>query len=108
MGNESYEKIYTLNKIKGRGKHRIAFVKMDAIPASETEQTADLLKNSDIIRTYAGELEFDLTAGKIDKYLEKLQQEWTVAFPSAGEGTDEGPAILTMTETRLYHIEEVD
>lgn len=108
MGSEAYERIYTINKIKARKNHRVAFAKMDAIPASETEQTADLLKNSDIIRTYNGELEFDLTAGKINKYLEKLQQEWTIAFPAAGEGTDEGPAILTMTETRSCHIEQVD
>lgn len=108
MGSESYEKIYTLNKIKGWGKHRTALIKMDAIPASETEQTADLLKNSDIIRTYTGELDFDLAAGKVHNYLEKLQQQWTVAFPSAGEKTDEGPAILTMTETRSYHVEEID
>ena len=108
MGSEAYEKIYTINEIKARKNHQVAFAKMDAIPASETEQTADLLKNSDIIRTYTGKLEFDSTTGKVDKYLEKLRQEWTVAFPAAGEETDEGPAVLTMTETRFYQIEEVD
>jgi len=108
MGKESYEKIYTLNKIKGKKNRQIAVITMQAIPASGTEETADLIKNSDIRKTYTGELEVDLAAGNINNYLEKLQQEWTVVFPSTGEETGEDPALLTMTETRLYHIEKVD
>ena len=86
----------------------MAIVKMDGIPSSGIEQPADLLKDSEIIKDYSGELKLDLTAGKINNYLENLQQKWTVAFPTDKEDASKGPAVLTMSETHLYHIEEVD
>ncbi len=110
LGSESYEKIYTLNQIKGRGNRRIAIIEMNAIPASETpkEQATDFLRRSDSTKTYTGKLELDLTAGKVKKYLEKLRQEWTTDFPSTEKGANQGPAILTMSTTRLYSIEKID
>jgi hypothetical protein len=83
---------------------------MNAIPASETakEQPTELLKSSDNTKTYSGELELDLTTGKVKKYLEKLQQEWTIDFPSAERETAQEPVILTMSATRLYSIEKID
>jgi hypothetical protein len=110
LGSESYEKIYTLNQIKDQDNRRVAIIKMNAIPASETpkEQTTELLKRADNTKTYAGELELDLTAGKVKKYLEKLHQEWTTDFPSTEKGANKGPAILTMGTTILYSIEKID
>jgi hypothetical protein len=111
LGSESYEKIYTLNKIKDRDNRKVAIVEMNAIPASETAkgQTAfDFSENFDNTKTYTGELELDLTAGKIKEYLENLQSEWIVALPSAEQGANKEPAVLTMTDTRLYHLEKID
>jgi hypothetical protein len=83
---------------------------MNAIPASETskEQAAKFSKKSDQTKTYTGELELDLTAGKIKKYNEKLQQEWTTAFPSDEQKTSQEPVILTMSAARSYSIEKID
>jgi hypothetical protein len=110
MGSESYEKIYTLNNIKDQDNRRVAVIEMNAIPASETpkEQAAQFLKRSDNTKTYTGELELDLTAGKVKKYLEKLQQKWTIDFPPTEQERAQEPVILTMSATRLYSIEKID
>lgn len=110
MGSESCEKIYTLNKIEDRDNRQVALIEMKAIPASETtkEQAAEFLKSFDNTKTYTGELELDLTAGKVKKYLEKLQSEWISAFPSAEQETGQEPAVLTMSATRLYSLEKID
>ena len=110
MGSESYEKIYTLNNIKNQDNRQVAIIEMNAIPASETpkEQATKFSKRSDKTKTYTGELELDLTAGKVKKYLEKLQQEWITDFPSDEQKTAQGPVILTMSATRLYSIEKID
>ncbi len=112
MGSESYEKIYTLNKIKDQDNRRIAIIEMKAIPASETakeQASAGFFENSDNIKIFTGELKLDLTAGKVKKYIEKLRSEWITAFPSAEQETgQEEPAVLTMSETRLYSLEKID
>jgi hypothetical protein len=110
MGSESYEKIYQLRKIEDQNNQQVAIIEMNAIPASETpkEQAVEFFKRSDNTKIYTGQLELDLTAGKVKKYIEKLQQEWTTAFPSAEEETEQGPVILTMSATRLYSIEKID
>ena len=110
MGSESYEKIYTLNKIKDQDNRRVAIIEMNAIPASETtkEQTSTVLKNADNKKTYTGQLELDLTTGKVEKYSEKLQAEWITAFPSAKQKTNQEPAVLTMSDIRLYSLEKID
>lgn len=109
MGSESYEKIYTLNQIKDQDNRQIAIIDMNAIPAPVTsDQTADVLKTSDKTKTYTGKLELDLTAGKVEKYLEELQQEWTTAFPGDEQEADQGPVILTMDATRFYSLEKID
>jgi hypothetical protein len=110
MGVESYEKIYTLDKIENQDNRQIAIIEMNAIPAPETpkEQAAKFSKRSDKTKTYTGELEMDLTAGKVKKYIEKLQQKWITDFPSDEQKTSPEPVILTMSATRLYSIEEID
>jgi len=111
MGGESHEKIYLLNKIKDQDNRQVAIIKMNAIPASETtkeQTTAELLKGFDNTKTYTGELELDLTTGKIKKYLEKLQSEWLIAFPSAEQEAGQEPVVLTMSATRFYSLEKID
>ncbi len=114
MGSKSYEKIYTLKQINDADSHRIAIVEMNAIPTSGAEDQLDkagadgLSKMFDNIETYTGRLNLDLTAGKIEKYLEKLQSEWVAVDPSAGQKDDKEPAALKMTAIRLYRLEKID
>jgi hypothetical protein len=111
LGSESYEKIYTLKAIIDQDNRRLAIIEMIAIPSSKTskEQVADVFKSSDNTQTYTGNLELDLTNGKIEKYSEKLQSEWTTVFPSTNQKTgQEGPAILTMSEIHFYSLEKID
>jgi len=115
MGSKSYEKIYTLKEVKDTDHRQIAIVEMNAIPSSEMaeelhkEQATGLFtKLFDNTETYTGELKLDLTAGKIEKYIEKLQTEWVAVDPFAGQQDDKEPAALKMTATRLYHIEKID
>ena len=115
MGSKSYEKIYTLKEIKDTDNRQIAIIEMNAIPSSEMarklhkEQATGLFsKLFDSTETYTGELKLDLTAGKIEKYIEKLRTEWVAVDPFAGQEDDKEPAALKMAATRLYHIEKID
>ncbi len=111
MGSESYEKIYTLNKITNRNNQRVAVIEMKAIPASEAvkeEAESGLTKNFDNTKTYTGQLELDLTAGKVEKYLENLRLDWIIALPSSKQDPNQGPAVLTMSATSHYSLEKID
>ncbi|MFQ6035585.1 MAG: DUF6263 family protein [Sedimentisphaerales bacterium] len=115
MGSKSYEKIYTLKEIKETDHRQIAIIEMNAIPSSEMveqmhkEQATGLFSNLfDNIETYRGELKFDLTAGKIEKYIEKLRTEWIAVEPFAGQENDKEPAALRMAATRLHHLQKID
>ena len=114
MGSKSYEKIYTLKEINDADSHRVAIVEMNAIPTSGAEDQLDkagadgFSKMFDNIETYTGRLKLDLTAGKIEKYLEKLQSEWIAIDPSAGQQDNKEPAALKMTAIRLYRLDKID
>ena len=115
MGAESYERIYTLKEIKGADGRRIAIVEMNAIPSSEMAEqlykeqaTSAFSKMFDSTKTYTGQLKLDLTAGKVEKYFEKLQIEWVVVDLSIKQGDDKGPAALKMGVLRLYSLEKID
>ena len=114
MGSKSYEKIYTLKEIKDTDSRQIIIVEMNAIPTSEMaeqlgkEEISGFSKMFDNTETYTGRLKLDLTAGKVEKYLEKLQSEWIAVDPSAGQEGDKEPAALRMTAIRLYRLEKID
>ncbi|MDD5327874.1 MAG: hypothetical protein PHY02_08695 [Phycisphaerae bacterium] len=111
MGSESYEKVYTLNKITDIDNQQVAVIEMNAIPASEAlkgKTESELTKNFDNTKTYTGRLEFDSTTGKVEKYLEDLQLDWTIALPPAKQDPNQGPAILTMSATNHYRLEKID
>lgn len=115
MGSKSYEKIYTLKEIKDTDNRQIAIVEMNAIPSSETakqlykeQAMGGISKIFDNTETYTGQLKLDLTAGKVEKYLEKLQSEWVVVQPLAGEESGNEPAALKMSVIRLYRLEKID
>jgi len=113
MGSKSYQKTYTLKEIKQADNRQFAIVDMNAVPSSEVAQeprqeqtTNPLEKMFDTTETYTGQLRLDLTAGKIEKCLEKLHVEWVIVDPQA-KG-DKEPAALRMTATRFYSIEKID
>jgi len=115
MGSKAYERIYTLKEVKDTDSRRIAVVEMDAIPTSEMaeqlheeQQTSGFSQFSDSTETYTGRLKLDLTAGKVEEALEKLQSEWLVVDPSVRQQDNKEPAAVRMTATRIYHIEKVD
>lgn len=115
MGSKSYEKIYTVKKIKDQDKRKVAIVEMNAIPSSEMAEQlhkeqvpAIFSKMFDNIETYTGRLELDLTAGKVEKYVEKLQSEWLAVDPLAGQKDDKEPAAVRMSSTRFYSLEKID
>ena len=117
MGSKSYEKIYTVKEIKDANNHWIAVVDMNAIPSTKMaeqlhkEQTAASLSETfDSTGAYTGSLEFDLTAGKIEKYLEKLQLEWIAVDPnpSTGRKVQQEPAALRLGAIRSYSLEKID
>jgi len=115
LGSKSYEKIYTVRKIKEHDKQHVATVEMNGIPTSEMaeqlhkeQQTADFSKMFDSTGTYTGQLDLNLTTGKVDKCLEELQAEWVVIDPQARQQGDKEPATLKMAATRLYSLEKID
>lgn len=115
MGSKSYERIYTLKEVKDTGDRQVAIVEMKAVPTIEMAEQlhkeqaiGDFSKMFGNTETYTGELKLDLTAGKVEKCLERLQSEWIAVEPSAGQKDDEEPAVLKMTATRLYHLEKTD
>lgn len=115
MGSKSYEKIYTLKEVKDVDNHKVAIVEMNAVPSPEKaeklhkEQVTGLFSNMfDNIETYTGELKFDLTAGKVERYIEQLRTEWIAVDPLAKKEDDKEPAVLKMAAIRLYQIEKVD
>ena len=115
MGPKSYEKVYTLKEIEDADGRQIAAVEMDTIPSSQDAEELykqrampDFAKSFDNVGGYTGRLELDLTAGKVENYLEEMRSEWIVALPSSEQQGDEGPTVLKMCAIRLYHLEKID
>jgi hypothetical protein len=115
MGAKSYERIYTLKEVKDTDNRRIAIIEMKANPTAEMAEQlhkeqaiGDFSKMFENTETYTGQLTLDLTSGKIEKCLEKLQSEWIAVEPLTGQKEDKEPAVLTMTATRLYLLEKID
>jgi len=115
MGSKTYEKIYTLKKIKDIDGRRIAIAEMNAIPSSEKakelhkEQTTGFFSQmfDNPIETYTGQLKFNLTAGKIEQYFEEFRSEWIAVDIMSPEENKE-PDTLRMGATRLYRMERID
>ncbi|MBA7647444.1 hypothetical protein ES703_55216 [subsurface metagenome] len=116
VGSKSYERIYTLKESKSTDGRQIATVEMNAIPSSEIaeqlheEQAANVFSKmfDNPIDSYTGHLKLDLTAGKVEKYLEKLQSEWVVVDPSVRQQGDKDPGAIRMGTIRLHRLEKVD
>lgn len=114
LGSKTYEKIYTLKKIKDIDGRRIAIAEMNAIPSSEKAKelhkeqvTGFFSKLFDTTEIYNGELRLGLTAGKVEKYFEKFRSEWIAVDIMSPEENKE-PDTLRISATRLYCIERID
>jgi hypothetical protein len=115
MGSKSYERIYTLKDIEDADNRRLAIVEMGARPSAGTPAEPNQVqamgvfsKMFDNTEAYTGRLKLDLTAGKVEEYLETLQSEWFAVDPAAEKKPDSAPAALRMTATHFYHIEKID
>jgi hypothetical protein len=115
MGSKSYERIYTLKEIKETDNHKIATVEMKAVPTTEgadqlhkEQAIGDFSKMFENTETYTGELMLNMTAGKVEKCLEKLESEWIAIDPSAAQTEEKEPAVLKMIAIRLYNLEKMD
>jgi len=113
MGSKAYERTYKLKEITDTDQKHLAVVEMSAIPSTEMaeklhkeEAMGAFSKMFDNKETYTGELKLDLTAGKVEKCIEKLVSEWVVVDPNPK--LDQEPAALRMAAVRIYHIEKVD
>jgi hypothetical protein len=112
---KSYEKIYVLKEVRDQDGKKKAVVEMNAIPTAETaeqihqEQPAGAFsKMFDNVEEYTGQLQWDLTAGKVLHYLEEMKSEWLVVDPMARQKPDKKPDSLRMTAFSLYSLERVD
>ena len=116
VGPKSYERIYTLKEIEDTDGRQIAAVEMNAIPTSKIaeklhkEQVAAALAKmfDNPIDSYTGQLKLNLTTGKVEKYLEKLQSEWVVVDPSVRQQGDKEPDAIRMGAIRLHRLEKID
>jgi hypothetical protein len=115
MGARSYERIYVLKEIKEQDGRRRAFVEMNAIPTAETAEQLHQEKSAgafskmfDNIEEYTGELQWDLTEHRVQKYVEKLQSEWLIVDPAAGQSPNKKPDSLRMAALNLHSLERTD
>jgi hypothetical protein len=113
MGTRSHERVYTFKEVAQVEDHQIAIIDMNAIPSSQPDKerrkddTIGIYTNMfDSTETYTGRLKLDLSVGRIEEYIERLDTEWVAAEP-ATEGSNEQPAALKMAATRFYHIERI-
>jgi len=115
MGAKSYERVYTLKGVEDTRGRRVAVVEMDAIPSSQTPETEDekaaksnFSKMFDNTETFTGRMTVDLTAGNVERYLEKLHSEWVAVEPADQIKDNKEPLILKMSTTLSQSIEKLD
>jgi hypothetical protein len=113
---KSFEKVYTVDNIKTKGRDRIAAVSMTAMPSSkraedmpeEEPEVGFFAKMFDEKDNYTGNMVINLTNGQIISYQEILKAEWFAAESPEEQKSDKGPDNLTMGFTNSYSIEKVD
>jgi hypothetical protein len=114
MGSKTYERIYRVKDIRDIDGHRMAIVEMSVVPSSKRAKELHKKQGSDLfskmfdnpVEIYTGRLELDLTAGKVEQYLEEFKSEWVAVDPAATNENKE-PDMLRMGAVRIYRIERV-
>jgi hypothetical protein len=111
LGTKSYKRIYTVTKLDKSDGHKIMLVDMQSIPVSKppeqekSDYWSNLSPNSEI---YNGNMTFDLTAHKTDKYIENCQIEWVVEDPNSITEENRQPKAMIMKATQTYKVERID
>lgn len=114
MGAKSFERIYEIKQIIETDGRRIAIVQMNAVPS--TARAKELYKEQptgvfssmfDNTETYTGQLTWDLTSGKIEKYSEEFRSDWIAVDPLATKQEKE-PDMLRMSATRIHRVERIE
>ncbi len=115
LGAKVYERVYTLESIEKTSGGEQAVVVMKAIPsasgasaAHEGPAASPLVSMFDSTERYEGELRFDLDAGQVGEYAERLETEWVTADPAAVQSGDANPAVLRMSAIESYRLERVE
>ena len=113
MGAKTFEKIYTLDEVRNIRDHRIAIARMEAVPSAaqakelyKEQVTSSFSQMFDNTEKYTGELQLDLTDGKVVSCHEEMLIEWFIVDPNPKD--DERPAALRMGTSRLASIERID
>lgn len=108
MGTKSYSKTYTLEDIKDSGKHRVAVIRMNAIPSAEQvkEEPVTLPFPFDNTETYTGRTKLNLAEGKVEQSSEKLLTEWIIIDPASAE--NEKPDAIKMSALQSFNIERIN
>lgn len=115
LGAKVYERVYTLQGVEGAGDTQEAVVVMKAIPSAagagaehQGQAVNPLVGMFDTTDSYEGQLRFDLKAGQVGEYFERLETEWVIADPAAIQTGDANPAVLRMGATESFKLERVD
>jgi hypothetical protein len=113
MGAKTFEKIYTLDEVRDVRNHRIAIARMEAVPSAaqakelhKEQVTSSFSQMFDNTEKYTGELQLDLTDGKVVTCHEEMLIEWFIVDPNPKD--DVRPAALRMGTSRLASIERID
>ena len=106
MGDNTFEKIYTLKEIDKKGGNLDAVIDVTGIPATtQTNVTSPLTKMFDTNNNYTGNLVFNLNKGCVQQYSEKMESDWTVADPKATQGE---PSTIKLGTMELTSMEKLD
>ncbi len=109
MGTKSYERVYTLKGVEETDGRRVAVVEMSAVPSSEEGPARDFTKKMfDNTETFTGQMTMDLTAGRVEKCLEKLNASWVAVEPANEVKDGKEPIILKMNTMLFQCIEKLD
>ncbi len=106
MGDNTFEKIYTLKEIDTKGNNLDAVVEITGIPpTTQTNVTSPLTKMFDTNNSYTGSFIFNLTGSKLEQYSEKMTSDWTVADTKSTQGEPSTIKLGTMELTSLQRLD---
>ena len=112
---KAFEKVYALDTIEQTADGKVAIVKMNAVETNKTVEGFDASTGGlgvmanifDSTSDYTGQLDYNITTGKIKSYKETLKSEHVAAEEPKGGDASKGPDVLTMRFINSYSFEVV-
>ncbi len=112
---KAFEKVYSLDKMEQTPDGKIAIVKMNAVETNKPIEGFDagsgglgvMANIFDSSSTFTGQLDYNVTTGKIESYKETLLSEHVAAEEPRGGDAGKGPDVLTMRFINSYSFEVV-